>query len=435
MKIKILYFLQLMAIILAMSCKKNSNTTPGGNDQQVNFVSSGNTTYYVSSSSGSDLNSGKSKLTPWKTLTKVSHGTFASGDSILLCAGNSWMGESLTLNGNGTAQSPVILASYGTGLKPEISPGIVDEACIKLSNVAGWKILNLDLSNAKEGIKAEYDQVYNKDFLWIENCNIHDIDDTYNSQPGLYNHFSCGVVINGYTPSGSGRLVSLTNFTLKNCTFKNCNIGFNGIGTIFSHCDPTTGFATGDLVQLKSFTIQNCTVDNGSQGAMSLVSCANGNISNITTNLIGGGVYTYGVAALVAGYSQSLVFDSCKMSNTTRGPQNYDGDGFDFEGGLAPDGTPEHDITLKNSIIDFTDGCGVFVFNNGTIGRESKNCVINNVTISHFGVNVGNTKGAIYFVSGTTGTVSNCVFNRSVLANPYLEGDYSGFTLSNNSYN
>lgn len=393
-------------------------------------VSYGSTTYYVSNSSGNDTNSGTTASTPWKTLAKVSAHTFSPGDSVLLKCGEVWSTVQLNLNGDGTAVAPIVLTSYGTGNMPHIQGMLTDGACISIEQYAGWKITNLELSNAKDGIRAEYDQIYNKNFLWIENCYIHDMNNTYNSQPALYNHFSCGVLINGYTPYGNGRLISLTSFTLKNCNFNNCNIALNCIGTIFSHCN-SSGFTTGDLVQLKNFNVQSCIATNGSQWGFSFSSCSNGTIANINTKYIGGGINSYGTASLVAAYSQYLTFNNCNIIYTYRGPQNYDGDGFDFEGGTAPDGTSQHDIILQNSVIDYTDGCGIFVFNNGATGRESKNCTINNVLVSHFGVNFGNTKEGINFATATTGVVENSTFNRNVTSNAFYGGDYSGFTFAN----
>ncbi len=50
------------------------------------------TTYYVSSSDGSDSNTGKSSSSPWKNLSKVNSTKFYPGDKILFKKGDSWMG-------------------------------------------------------------------------------------------------------------------------------------------------------------------------------------------------------------------------------------------------------------------------------------------------------------------------------------------------------
>src|SRR5574340_969427 len=81
-------------------------------------------TYYISSSQGSNANSGLSAQAPWKTLDKIfvksySSSPFAPGDQILLRRGDTWDGQ-IRLKANGTAASPILLGSYGTGAKPVI---------------------------------------------------------------------------------------------------------------------------------------------------------------------------------------------------------------------------------------------------------------------------------------------------------------------------
>ena len=399
----------------------------------IAHLSYASTTYYVSNSAGNDSNNGTTSSTPWKTLTKVSNHTFSPGDSVLLKCGELWSTVQLSLKGDGTTANPIVLTSYGSGNKPHIKGMQMDSACIRIQQVAGWKITNLELSDAREGIRAEYDQIYNKNFLWIENCFIHDMISQYNSNAYLFNHLSCGVTINGFTPAGNGRLISLTAFTMKNCVFDNCNIGFNGVGTIFSHCNSSTGFTTGDLTQMTNVNVTGCTATNCKQIALQFCSCATGTVSNILTKHTGGGLYHPGVASIVVTYCQNMIFDNCTMLYTYAGaPQPYDGCGFDFEGGTAPDGTYEHDITLKNSVIDYTDGCGIFVFSNNGVGH---NLTINNVVISHFGIGISNHNEGIWCAGGSTGIIENTTFNRSITANPTIGGNSSGFTFGTNYTN
>ena len=89
---------------------------------QIPFT--GATTYYVSSSQGSDTNSGTSTGTPWKSLTNVYYHTFGGrvfrpGDSILLKAGDSFDGP-LIINQGGTQASPMTIDRYGSGPNPII---------------------------------------------------------------------------------------------------------------------------------------------------------------------------------------------------------------------------------------------------------------------------------------------------------------------------
>src|SRR5690554_3348128 len=80
-------------------------------------------TYYVSSSTGSDSNSGTSESSPWKTLNKINSFNFYPGDKILFKKGDSWTNSYLHFKESGTNSSPIILSTYGSGDKPIISAG------------------------------------------------------------------------------------------------------------------------------------------------------------------------------------------------------------------------------------------------------------------------------------------------------------------------
>ena len=78
------------------------------------------TTYYVSSSAGSDANNGTSVASAWKTLAKVNGQTFQAGDSILLKRGDVW-NESLVPPSSGASANPITFDAYGTGAAPNMT--------------------------------------------------------------------------------------------------------------------------------------------------------------------------------------------------------------------------------------------------------------------------------------------------------------------------
>ena len=76
------------------------------------------TTYYVSSSTGSDSNNGTSASAPWKTWMNIyTHGSFSAGSKILVKCGDTIPGA-MYITMNGTSGSPCLLATYGTGARP-----------------------------------------------------------------------------------------------------------------------------------------------------------------------------------------------------------------------------------------------------------------------------------------------------------------------------
>ncbi len=78
------------------------------------------TTYYVSSSSGSDANSGTSAGAAWASVAKVNAQSLQPGDSVLFKRGDIW-NESLAPLSSGTAASPISFDAYGTGAPPNFT--------------------------------------------------------------------------------------------------------------------------------------------------------------------------------------------------------------------------------------------------------------------------------------------------------------------------
>lgn len=78
------------------------------------------TTYYVSSSSGSDSNSGTSSSAAWQTIAHINAQTFQPGDSILFKRGDVW-NESLVPPSSGTSSNPITFDAYGTGAPPNLT--------------------------------------------------------------------------------------------------------------------------------------------------------------------------------------------------------------------------------------------------------------------------------------------------------------------------
>jgi len=78
------------------------------------------TTYYVSSSTGSDSNAGTSSGVAWQTVAKVNAQAFLPGDSILFRRGDVW-NESLTPGSSGAAGNPIVFDAYGVGAAPNLT--------------------------------------------------------------------------------------------------------------------------------------------------------------------------------------------------------------------------------------------------------------------------------------------------------------------------
>ncbi|MBN1887391.1 MAG: hypothetical protein JW850_05355 [Thermoflexales bacterium] len=81
------------------------------------------TTYYVSSSDGSDDYDGLSPSTPFETIAKVNALDLQPGDSVLFKCGDTWQVEQLVISKSGTETSPITFGAYPEGCanKPLLS--------------------------------------------------------------------------------------------------------------------------------------------------------------------------------------------------------------------------------------------------------------------------------------------------------------------------
>jgi parallel beta-helix repeat protein len=165
------------------------------------------TTYYVSSSFGSDSNNGTSTDTPWETISKVNSKSFSAGDSILLKRGDTWINEPLTVSSSGSQGNVILYSAYGTGNPPKLD-GDNQEHWAGLVRIAGksWvTIENLEITNVgKECLNVSGPSTG----VTVQNCLIH--KNTYDGYMLIY------------VDAGS-ILGNVTQFTLRN------NLIYNGL--------------------------------------------------------------------------------------------------------------------------------------------------------------------------------------------------------------
>ena len=103
------------------------------------------TTYYVSSSIGSDTNNGLNEWSPYKSIDKINSMSFAQGDSILFKSGDYWEGM-FWIKGSGTVELPIVVDRYG-GLEQPVINGYGFQSCLLIYNDEHIQINNLELFN------------------------------------------------------------------------------------------------------------------------------------------------------------------------------------------------------------------------------------------------------------------------------------------------
>lgn len=321
--------------------------------------------YYVSSSEGNDANSGLSSTAPWKSLSKISSASFDPGDSILLKRGDTWSGETLYLNGNGSSSDWIKLSAYGSGERPIISPYTSPDAipapdplnaanngllyAIKLSNTAGWKILGVEIANSRSGIVYVNDAPGTRDGLWIEDCYIHDITKwPISPYPAADNRdaelqvmpYSVGI----YTFLQSGE-------RLQNVTVKN---------TLIERTDGPLEIRHADNLTIDSITALDSYREGVQLTGINYNYPGPGQPEGSLTNsrILRSGLHgmAWGTAGLQFNAVHHFVADDVEVGYTVS-PNSPDGVGIDFEG-------LNKNVTVKNSYIHDNEDEAVMYYRN-----------------------------------------------------------------------
>ncbi len=362
-------------------------------------------TYYVSSSEGSDENDGLSVDRPIKTLARASEIVLEPGDGILLRRGDVWENERFYPKGSGTFENPVVIYSYGEGQeRPVIKKAGIDMACITLEGNDGIIVAGLELAESYGGLLIQYqgDNSLGNDYLHIEDLYVHDMIDTFNSDPYEYNHTSFGIALRGNVDLNAPSRLMLTNFILRNTEFFNCEVGFWGVGKIGYMHVPAYDYGVVD-----NFLIENIKATACGKWGYCFHFMENGLMKNIDSYYTGLNGNNFGSCAyLLIAVKNSLVENIYIDGHYRNASQNYDGCGFDFEGLCE-------NVTFRNSSIKNIDGPGMFVFNNGG-GRDNIDILIENVKFENYGLNDAvrtTAEGAgILFEGNSNGKIRNCTF-------------------------
>lgn len=198
------------------------------------------TTYYVSSSSGSDSNDGLSESTAFQSISKVNALSLTAGDSVLFKKGDTFQGN-LVLSGlAATSSNPIIFADYGSeSAKPILTNQNSGGHVFKLVNSSNVYIKNLefhvygdvrsDTSSECDAILITYYHTNGAEYSGITILGNTIIG--YGNSCDAVNSNTMGVVISSVDQSLS---CSKSN-VLSDCTVSNntiYNVGRSGIHSI-----------------------------------------------------------------------------------------------------------------------------------------------------------------------------------------------------------
>lgn len=203
--------------------------------------------YYIDPENGAYYNTGHAPSQAWESVDRIMEQPWKAGDTILIKRGTVYHGT-LTLRGSGTAESPIVLGSYGDESLPlpEIA-GDGSYETILIRNVQYWELQDLKITNKGSqpvpkiaGIRIEADNIEGgvMNHIHIRRCEIADVYGTKTHHNG-----GGGSGIFYYNVLGGANPSSFNGLVVEDCRIVNCQR------------DGLTGYiATGDRSQRKAST-------------------------------------------------------------------------------------------------------------------------------------------------------------------------------------
>ena len=443
-------------------CSQRGWIRATGDDEDYGIIREDNRVIYVSND-GDDSNDGLSESTPIKTVERanqlIEEMQFTAGNQILFRKGDVFVGELTLIGKYGKTDKPIYIGSYGSGSErpllraPEITNGTLSSdnlkmvleaieksgipekefneiipapvdtetySAIRINSCNHVTVENIDFYSTNDSSKwySHYNNpnavVWVRDTFWItiRNSNISaetvkrtkntiaDNDYTVYYEP-FYGNIQYPYLGNDYwglavTNSYNNEVGDYSNIIIENVNVtKSIGITVDGIGFSVKNCKVYDSPAWGFSVTGKNGEIVNCVCDNTGYGQNSA-----------------------GNAAFMAIRCTDVIFDGIIAQNIKRGPQVYDGVGFDFEG-------TNNRVTLRNSTFKNIEGPAIMVFTG-----INKDFLIDSCNISEYClVGAEGFEGGINFAASpsnfrNSGTVINTTIVRSGSA-PFFTGFYN----------
>jgi len=396
--------------------------------------------YYLDSAAGDDAADGKTPGTAWKSLAKINAVALQPGDHVCLKAGGKWTGR-FHPSGSGSASAPIVVSQYGTGARPSIAAGAMDDSAVYLLNQQYWEIANLEVTNTKSspgdyrGISVNGQNGGTLNHIVIRDCFVHDVTgevdwiggDTADNQPGVTFETGWdaakrtgGIVFD--VQAGSGTVVKTTfnDVLVEGNTVQNCSFG----GIVFKQLDGTVHWGNRSSAGDTTWTPHRGVVvrgnyvnQTGSALACDGIYATNMQSSLIEQNVINGA----GTSAIELYQTDSVVVQKNEVFGTKRKANGADWNGIDT------DKATTKTVIQYNYIHDNGDGILLCQFPFGD-------------SIVRYNILQNNSRYQIYLHSdpSTASQIyNNTVYNdRSLTAVAYGYGDalMATYTLQNNIF-
>lgn len=176
--------------------------------------------WYINGNNGMDSNDGNSPETAWKTLSMVGNSRFGPGDRIFLKRGTRFDG-SIVLKSSGSAEAPIVVASYGDGPRPVIDASgyrtgvhVLNADYIEVRDLEitgdGGRMVDGSPERERFGVLVSARNAGSVNHIAIRNLHIHDIYPSVGSpHEGRRDssHLGYGVVVRGTEAGGSSHIL------------------------------------------------------------------------------------------------------------------------------------------------------------------------------------------------------------------------------------
>ena len=324
--------------------------------------------YYVSSSSGSDFNSGHSPSQSWATFTNLHDLILGPGSTVFLRRGDVWNQLQLRLAGKGAPGNPITLTAYGEGPSPLITgPNQTNAACIVWENPSHVYIDSMDCKDAKIGIYFRFSggsidgtgPMFNNSDVHVTTCHFQNMDEVWSAPDGSITveqpyelSWGAGIWLGGSIPAPPGgpwpaeSTPILDDFSVTHCGFEDCS---TGLGLNFYYPGIYRSRFT-------NFHFEDSWVTGCENGSFALFYVDGGAARRVDTWRGGTGFYATGTTAGFIQHSRNFVIENCEFAGSKRNDTGNDGCGFDYEGNTE-------NVWFINNVIRDNDGSGMLLIN------------------------------------------------------------------------
>jgi len=338
--------------------------------------------YYISA--GGNDNGEGSLQDPWKSIGKVNEAHPQSGDSVLFEGGKTFPGRLLIdSNSLGTAQSPILIGSYGNG-HAKIDGGNGNALVLYLTRHITVKNLDLLGNGRKTGNTKDGLALLNSDFITVDSLDISGFQKSglliYSSKEvSVSNIFTHDNGSAGITVEGNNGKKESHNIQIRHCRAENnpgdpTNLNnHSGNGIVAGHCT--------------NLLIEYCTATNN---GWDMPRIGNGPV----------GIWCY--------EADSVIIQHCLSYRNKTAVGAADGGGFDLDGGVT-NSIVQYNLSYENQ------GSGYCIFQYWGASPWYNNIFRYNISENDGAVSDSRAGIYVWNSSGDAGQFHSClVYNNTV---------------------